>query len=77
VVRAVDQISLVKIDIEGAEYEIVRETRPEIWQKIPAISLELHTDPQHTMTNAQFLDQMKSLGYSVESEKVCSYFLKR
>jgi FkbM family methyltransferase len=71
------RIGLVKIDIEGAEYEIIEQTPAEIWQLIPAISLELHDDPNKRMSNDQFLDRMVEFGYRIEPERVCSFFLKR
>jgi len=70
-------ISLVKLDIEGAEYEILRKTPPKMWQRLPAISLELHSDPQGEISNDQFLNKMEELGYRVEPEQVCSFFLTR
>ena len=70
-------IALVKIDVEGAEYEILEQTPPETWRDIPAISLELHDDPRGRLTNAVFLDRMRALGFTVEEESVCSYFLHR
>jgi len=72
-----DPIGLVKIDIEGAEYEVLEKTPTDIWQRIPVISLELHVDPQGAMSNDQFLDRMKDLGYRIEPERVCSFFLSR
>jgi FkbM family methyltransferase len=78
VVRAAPgPISLVKIDIEGAEYGILENTPPEIWQNIPAISLELHADPAGNISNGQFLRKMQEFGYRVEPERVCSFFLVR
>jgi FkbM family methyltransferase len=70
-------ISLVKIDIEGGEYDILEKTPPEIWQRIPAISLELHDDPQGRISNDQFLYKMKDFGYRVQPERVCSFLLTR
>jgi len=72
-----DAISLVKIDIEGAEYSIVEETPPEIWQRIPAISLELHHDPEGKISNDQLLKKMTGFGYRLQPERVCSFFLTR
>jgi FkbM family methyltransferase len=72
-----DAISLVKIDIEGAEYSIVEKTSREIWQRIPAISLELHDNPEGKISNDQLLKEMQGLGYRVQPERVCSFFLTR
>jgi FkbM family methyltransferase len=70
-------ISLVKIDIEGAEYDIVEKTPANVWQRIPAISLELHDDPKGETSKDQLLNQMRELGYRVQPERVCSFFLTR
>jgi FkbM family methyltransferase len=70
-------ISLAKIDVEGAEYEILRETPPEIWRQVPAVSLELHDDPEGKSNPKLFLERMKQLGFTVEEETVCSFFLSR
>lgn len=70
-------IALVKIDIEGAEFEILQQTPAETWARIPAIALELHDDPERKISQPQFLDRMRALGYDVREEKVCSYFLVR
>jgi len=67
----------IKIDIEGAEYDIIEQTPAEIWKSIPAISLELHDDPNKGMSNDQFLDRMVEFGYRIELERVCSFFLTR
>ena len=70
-------IALVKIDVEGAEYEILEQTPAETWREIQAISLELHDDPRGQMTQTAFLDRMCALGFAVEEETVCSFFLQR
>jgi FkbM family methyltransferase len=71
------QIDLAKIDIEGAEFDLLRQTPAQAWEKVSAISLELHHDPAGTMTQEQFLDQMRTLGYLIDEESVCTYFLHR
>ena len=70
-------IALAKIDIEGAEFDLLRGTSPAVWQRVAAVALELHDDPSRQMTQAQFLDYFKAQGYSIEDESVCSYFLHR
>jgi len=72
-----DPISLIKIDIEGAEYGIVEKTPIEIWQRVPALSLELHDDPEGKTSNDQLLKKMEGFGYRVQPERVCSFFLTR
>jgi FkbM family methyltransferase len=70
-------VALAKIDIEGAEYELLSQTPPEIWKRIDAISLELHDDPQGKMSQANFLTKMENLGFKIEKETVVSFFLHR
>jgi len=72
-----EPISLVKIDIEGAEFEILARTPPTTWQRIQAISLELHHDPEKRVSQEEFLSRMQNYGFRVEPESVCSYFLSR
>lgn len=78
VVRAANgRISLVKIDIEGAEFELLEKTPAEDWQKIEAISVELHGDPAGRISQEQFMERLGKLGFRATEESVCSYFLER
>jgi FkbM family methyltransferase len=70
-------ITLLKMDIEGGEYEILAHTPPDVWRQVHAISLELHNDPEGKVSQTEFLRRMESYGYQVETEAVCSYFLRR
>jgi FkbM family methyltransferase len=70
-------IALAKIDIEGSEYELLAGTPPELWNRIQAISLELHDDPAGKSSPAEFLKQMAGAGFKIEQETVVSYFLHR
>lgn len=70
-------VALLKIDIEGAEYEILEQTPPDLWRRVGAVSLELHDDPRGKMTRTAFLEHMRSLGFKIEEETVCSFFLHR
>ena len=70
-------VALAKIDIEGAEYDLLRGAPAAAWERISAIALELHDDPARTMSQAQFLERFRALGYTIEEESVCSYFLHR
>lgn len=45
----IDQVDLLKLDCEGAEYEILLKTSPEILHRIKRIIMEYHEiDPVHT-----------------------------
>lgn len=70
-------IALVKIDVEGAEFEILEQTPPQVWHEINAISLELHDDPSGKVNQGDFLVKMRALGFTIEEESVCSFFLHR
>ena len=77
VVAEMGRITLAKIDIEGAEFDLLRHTPAAAWNNVSAIALELHDDPAGEMSQGQFLDRMKALGFVLEEESVCSYFLRR
>lgn len=72
-----DTIALAKIDVEGAEFEILENTPPHIWERISAISLELHEDSNGRIGQNEFLKRMAGFGFRVEEETVCSFFLSR
>jgi FkbM family methyltransferase len=46
--REEEKIGIVKIDVEGAEYDILYSTPQEIFDKIGAIIMEMHTIPGET-----------------------------
>ncbi len=77
IARYPDGVDLVKIDIEGAEYGILEQTPRATWDRIKAIALELHDDPAGKVSREVFLERMKSFGFAIEQELVCSYFLHR
>ncbi|MEI8342690.1 MAG: FkbM family methyltransferase [Verrucomicrobiota bacterium] len=70
---------LVKIDVEGAEYEIFKHTPPAIWEKVLTISIEIHADPEGRMQKRDLLKQIESLGYTAVKEFSghSSYFFHR
>jgi FkbM family methyltransferase len=70
-------VALVKIDIEGSEYELIKRTPADLWKRIGAVSLELHPDPAGRQSQEGLLQQFLGLGYQAEEETVCSYYLHR
>lgn len=70
-------VALAKIDIEGAEFDLLEKTPADVWQRIGALSLELHDDPRGRTSQPAFLDRMKSFGFKIEEESVCTFFLHR
>jgi len=71
------RVQLLKMDIEGAEFELLADTPREVWRRIDAISLELHDDPEKKISRLEFLNRMTDFGFTTEEETVCSYFLHR
>jgi FkbM family methyltransferase len=70
-------VALVKTDIEGAEFEVLEHTPSGAWRQVRALSLELHADPAGRVDGEDLLRRLRSLGFSVEEESVCSFFLHR
>lgn len=70
-------VALAKIDIEGAEYEVLDSTPPELWTRVQAISLELHDNPGGKISRDDFLERMSGFGFKIEKETVISFFLHR
>lgn len=70
-------IALAKMDIEGAEYEVLESTPPDLWQRIQALSLELHDNPEGKVSPADFLKRMGDFGFKIEQESVINFFLHR
>ena len=70
-------VALAKIDIEGAEYELLEHTEDAVWANVGAVALELHDDPRGRSSPAAFLARMRELGFTVEEESVISHFLHR
>ena len=74
------RVDLAKIDVEGAEFEILEQTPLEVWRNVGAISIEIHDDPQGKLKLDGFLGRLKDAGYSrAQKEPVASasYFLCR
>ena len=70
-------IALLKLDIEGAEFELLDQTPPAVWKRVNAISLELHDDPAGKMSRDEFMRRLADYGFVASEEDVCSYFLHR
>jgi FkbM family methyltransferase len=72
-----DPIGLVKIDIEGAEYDLLAHTPAGTWDRIPAFTIELHNDPAGGMTKEQACERFRTLGYSIEPDDEFTLFCRR
>ncbi|MBU2542594.1 FkbM family methyltransferase [Patescibacteria group bacterium] len=58
------KIGLLKIDIEGAEYDIARNMQHETWNKIQAIVVEYHESEERKRVDLENI--IRSHGFSIE-----------
>jgi FkbM family methyltransferase len=75
--RTPGRVQLLKIDIEGAEYDLLRDCEGDLWSKVDAIALELHDDPSREMSRDQFLSRMERLGFCAHKGPFISLLLTR
>ncbi|NEE29331.1 FkbM family methyltransferase, partial [Streptomyces sp. SID7982] len=64
--EALDRIDLLKIDVEGAEHEVLKGIRPQHWPLIRQLAIELH-DVDGRLAEVQAL--LKGHGYDVVCEQ--------
>lgn len=60
-----DFVDLLKIDIEGGEYDALLSTSPQVLRRISRIAMEYHPDPR----KAELLRYLEQAGFSVQSER--------
>lgn len=58
-------IDFLKLDCEGAEYDILYQTKPEILQKIKAISLEFHDLKKVEYTGLRLANYLEKQGFQL------------
>ncbi|MFN0014609.1 MAG: FkbM family methyltransferase [Saprospiraceae bacterium] len=56
---------ILKLDCEGAEYGILYDTPPALFEKIGCITMETHAGVQANENNNALADYLKKLGYTV------------
>lgn len=66
--NSLDTVDLLKIDAEGAEFDILSASSTDALSKVRNIVLEYHRNPE------QLIAFLKSLGYAVETKR---YFVRR
>jgi FkbM family methyltransferase len=71
------ELAFVKIDIEGAEYELVRATPAAVWDQIPALSIEVHRDPEQRQTKSGLLERFRELGFTADTDGRFAVFLHK
>lgn len=69
--------AFVKMDIEGSEYDVIRDTPESVWKQVCGFAFELHDDPNNMAARADFLARVEALGFRLEKEDVISYFAHR
>jgi len=66
--QALDRVDLLKLDCEGAEYEILMNATEETLAKVQRIVMEYHNvDADHT--HVQLIRFLESVGYTVSWEQ--------
>jgi hypothetical protein len=54
---------LLKMDCEGAEWEIIRDTDPQQFARFQVAVVEVHNDPEHKQSVPEFKQSMENLGF--------------
>ncbi len=74
-----DRVLLVKMDIEGAEYEVLKHTPASTWEKVMAVTMEIHGDPDGCAKKEELVNQMKENGFLCTRERAdaANYFFHR
>jgi len=67
-------IALVKMDIEGSEYDVVKETPASVWERVGALVIEPHDDPSGQSDPTRLLDKLEGLGFSLRAIHSNLYF---
>lgn len=68
------QVDLLKIDVEGSEYEIILNTPDRTVQKIKRIIMEYHDHIVPGMKHGMITDRLRKLGFEVKDK---GYFMQR
>jgi len=59
-----EQVDLLKLDCEGAEYEILMKARPEVLKRVKRIVMEYHDIPEHQ--HDKLANFLRASGFTVE-----------
>ena len=70
-------IALLKIDIEGAEFDLLQGAVASDWRTVPAVYVEFHLDPSGRSTPAEWLHTMRSFGFVRHERQFSTILLQR
>jgi FkbM family methyltransferase len=59
----IERCDFLKLDCEGAEFEIIWESDPALLKRIPRIVMEYHDHLSSQYSHVEMLEKLKSLGY--------------
>lgn len=70
--NAIDYIDILKIDIEGSEYELLESLEKDVFDKIEQITVEFHDfiDPNLKTSTEKLLSKIESFGFSRMSKPI-------
>lgn len=60
------RVDLLKIDIEGCEYEVFLSSSKNVLARVHRIAMEYHGDPPPPFSKQQLFDHLRSAGFTVE-----------
>lgn len=63
-----DRIDLLKLDCEGAEYNILYNSPPELFKRVNNIAMEAHQGPGEKENKFALAEWLKSMGYAVKTD---------
>lgn len=61
----IEQIDYLKLDVEGAEYDILFDTEPEVLNKIKVISMEFHDLKKEEYTGIKLVEFLKRNNFEI------------
>jgi hypothetical protein len=63
----IDRCDFLKLDCEGAEFEIILQADPSVLNRVRTIVMEYHDHLSRNYSHVDLLEKLKSLGFQVSS----------
>ena len=70
-------VAILKIDIEGAEYELLETSTKEDWDQVFCVMAEVHSDPSGKSSQEAWLLKMRDMGFAKQSRDNIGVLLER